>query len=148
MSERTAATFGDQRLPQRFWNKVRIDTGDCWVWTAGVTGYGYGHYRPGGSANQRVAHRVAYETLIAPVPAGLVLDHLCRRPACVNPAHLDAVTQQQNVLRGSAQAARNARVTRCPHGHEYDEANTYVYTRKDGRVGRYCLACRAARRAA
>jgi hypothetical protein len=48
-----------------------------------------------------LAHRFAYEQLHGPVPAGLQLDHLCRNRACVNPDHLEAVTQLVNIRRAA-----------------------------------------------
>jgi len=135
--------LGDSRLPLRYWSKVQEAADGCWTWVASIGGGGYGTVKYDGKV--RKAHRVGYEALVAPIPDGLDLDHLCRVRACVNPDHLEPVTRQENILRGTAPAARNATVASCPKGHEYDDVNTYVYVRKDGRVGRYCRACRASR---
>ncbi len=98
---------------------------------------GYGSFRgPGGKTTH--AHRAAYELLIGPVPAGLHLDHLCRTPACVNPLHLEPVTNQVNTLRGEGAGAICFRRNACAAGHEFTVENTY-YTR-DGRR-RQCRAC-------
>lgn len=102
----------------RFMARVQRDatTTECWLWTASRTPSGYGRFRP--SRRPWVyAHRFAYEAQHGPIPPGLELDHLCRTPACVNPAHLEAVTHQENVLRGTGVAARNARKTHCLRGH-------------------------------
>ena len=121
---------------------AKVDTsGDCWIWLAArVKGYGRfwvnGHTPP--------AHRWFYEQVRGPIDSELVLDHLCRNPSCVNPAHLEPVTDAVNVLRGVGPAAQNARKTRCPHGHEYTPENTLV--RSCGR--RQCVACRESYNAA
>jgi hypothetical protein len=99
-----------------------------------------------------LAHRYAYLTLVGPIPDGLVLDHLCRTRACWNPAHLEAVPQRTNVLRGVGIAAVRARQTACRSGHEFTPENT-AYKRNGTR---YCKTCNrlnvarilAARRAA
>ena len=80
-----------------------------------------------------LAHRVAYELYKGPFPTGMVIDHLCRRPACVNPNHLDAVTMQENLRRGN-HYERDKVV--CDHGHPFDLANTRMW-----RGGRLCRAC-------
>lgn len=120
----------------RFWAKVRSaeDVNLCWEWT-GSKLKGYGQIRV--ACRTRYAHRWAYERFVGPIPDGLELDHLCRNPGCVNPAHLEPVTHRVNMLRGETVGARHAAVTACPAGHPYDEANT-------GRTasgGRRCLAC-------
>ena len=94
--------------PARFRSKVRPDplTG-CWIWTAGVrrtryknTVYAYGTYSIDGSVEgQGFAHRYAYEFFVGPIPRELEIDHLCHNKLCVNPAHLEAVTHQENCAR-------------------------------------------------
>ncbi len=83
------------RLPL-FFAKVEF-TDACWLWTASTDWYGYGWFWVGAP---RRAHRVCYEWLVGPIPAGLELDHLCRVPACVRPEHLEPVTHAENVRRG------------------------------------------------
>ena len=119
--------------PPRFWENV-IQSGDCWLWTAALDRYGYGRCRHNGT--QR-AHRVAYEQMVGPIPDGLVIDHLCRVRACVNPSHLDPVPNRINLLRGMTLAAKNAAVTHCPDGHAYTEANTS----HKASGARICLTC-------
>jgi hypothetical protein len=133
-------------LADRFWSKVEHrGASDCWEWTAGTLSKGrYGGFYDG---KMRHAHRVAYELCVGEIPDGLVIDHLCGNTLCVNPAHLEAVTQRENILRGESFAASHARTTHCPSGHAYDEANTRVY--KGMRVCRECnrLAKQRERRA-
>jgi hypothetical protein len=111
-------------MPDRFWSKVdRRGPDDCWPWTAALTGDGYGRIR--GTSGQRImAHRLAYELSVGPIPDGLTIDHLCRVRACCNPAHLEPVTNRENIRRGEGLAVLNAAKTHCPQGHPYDEANT------------------------
>lgn len=121
-------------LPLRFVEKTRLD-GDCIIWTAYRNEHGYGKFRWNGKSQR--AHRVAYEAEVGPIPDGLVLDHLCRTPSCVNPQHLEPVTVQENFRRG---LRIHALKTHCPRGHEYTEANTY---RGRGSAKRECRACNA-----
>lgn len=128
---------------ERLWKHVR-KTETCWLWEGAKSGNGYGHINCGRGV-YRPAHVVSYEAVNGPVPDGCELDHTCRVPLCVNPAHLEAVTHRENVIRGVAPTSLIHKTGRCARGHEVTEAN--VYYRKD-RPGRWnCRACRNERRA-
>jgi hypothetical protein len=70
----------------------------CWEWQRMKNSDGYGQFMQGRKVV--VAHRHYYELYIEPIPFGLVIDHLCRNKACVNPHHLEAVTRAVNNQRG------------------------------------------------
>jgi hypothetical protein len=110
----------------------------CWLWL-GTSSRGYGKLSLRG--RNVWAHRFAYEAYVGPIPAGLELDHLCRQHCCVNPEHLEAVTHRENILRGEWFVAAHARKTHCVHGHEFNDANTYIRTEKNG-LSRVCRTCR------
>jgi len=129
-------------LWDRVWEKVDPD-GDCWLWTAAHNHLGYGQIWDSDAWRVVMAHRAVYELLVGPIPVGLELDHLCRVHGCVNPDHLDPVTHRENIRRGAPAAAEFQRAkTHCPHGHPYDQENTYV----NPKGSRECLACRKIRR--
>lgn len=111
----------------------------CWEWVGARLDRGYGVMgRPGGGS--RLAHRISYEVFVGPIPDGLTIDHLCRNTWCVNPAHLEPVSQGENVRRGDAgleTGARQRAKTHCPAGHAYTGENTRV----DRHGKRSCLTC-------
>ena len=119
---------------ERFWGHVR-DDGDCWVWTAALDRDGYGAFTGYPSKKNWRAHRFAYQRVCGLIPEGLVLDHLCRNRACVNPSHLEPVTNRVNHQRGFL-----ATRTHCVNGHEFSEENT-----RKTKVQRFCRACRRQR---
>jgi hypothetical protein len=126
-------------IEERFWEKVDKSGGPdaCWLWLAHKGNKGYGSFAVNGREPR--AHRWAYERFVGPIPEGLLLDHLCRTPACVNPAHLEPVTNLENLRRGkSVRTMLNAQKTECLHGHPYTAENTYVGPRKPNRECRTC----------
>lgn len=129
----SGGTGGLKNLPaeERFWARVaKRGPDECWLWTTGDEG-GYSHLVVDGQ--QVPAHRFAYELLVGPIPDGLHIDHLCRTPRCVNPAHMEPVTPAENARRGVHEVK-----THCPHGHAYAGENLYI--RPNGK--RTCRTCR------
>lgn len=108
----------------------------CWIWqgaTGGAPPHMYGVYRG------TTAHRVAYGHYVGPLEDGKVIDHLCGVKLCVNPEHLEQVTQAENLLRSPTTInAINAAKTQCVRGHEFTESNTYISKTNGQRVCRLC----------
>lgn len=131
---------------ERFWSRVKKNgpmpaqakaPGPCWEWTGTRRSNGYGAFKPT-ETTQQLAHRYAWELLRSPIPAGLVIDHLCRNRACVNPDHLEVVTLGENTRRGFGISTWNRLKTHCPQGHPYSVENTYIHP-KGSRICRICI---------
>lgn len=129
----------------RFWDKVIPEPNSgCWLWTAalskpslGRTEGGYGVYNLG--YKTIFAHSLAYSTLVGPIPAGLQLDHLCRTRCCVNPRHLEPVTNKENSRRGISgilNTIRAASQRTCKNGHLW---SVFGYVSESG--FRRCREC-------
>lgn len=127
----------------RFAAKYAVDPEtDCWVWQAYVRPDGYGTFMAGGK-NYR-SHRWSYEHLVGPIPDGLVLDHLCRNRACINPDHLEPVTSFVNTIeRGMGGRAVTYRERKCKRGHLLTDEN--IYTSPTNAAVRQCIQCRQIR---
>jgi hypothetical protein len=115
----------------------------CWNWTRVAPvlrgGGRYGFMPLNGKLVK--ATRFAYRRFVGPLPDDLTIDHLCKNTLCVNPAHLEAVTMRENILRSNSPSAICARRTHCKHGHELTPDNIIRYRgagRKNERVCREC----------
>lgn len=125
----------------RFLEKIEVLEGGCWKYLGAIKDNGYGVFSDG-NRKQVYAHRFSFEAANGTIPFGLVIDHLCRNRWCVNPAHLEAVTQLVNLERGENKNFVRRANKICKRGHFQDKNNTLL--RPDGR--RYCKLCRQIRR--
>lgn len=91
-------------LAERLKEKYIVAEDGCWLWTAATSHSGYGKIYESsmGDASKRrllSAHVASYLVHVGPIPEGKEIDHLCRVKLCINPAHLEAVTHLENMLR-------------------------------------------------
>lgn len=85
-------------LRTRLLAKVRVQPCGCWLWTGAKrdSRVGYGEIRVFGK--RMGAHRASYEAFIGPIPDGLFVCHHCDTPSCINPSHLYAGSNRENVM--------------------------------------------------
>jgi hypothetical protein len=118
----------------RLLRRAEVDENGCWRWQGPLNPAGYGStiraWRKGW-----LPHRLAFTVMVEPIDGDNQIDHLCRVRNCINPAHLEQVTQAENLRR------QGAAVTHCPLKHEYTAANTY-HGKKGLRVCRECARIR------
>lgn len=100
--------YDGEDLTVRFWRYVRKTPTGCWLWS-GKRSRGYGQLYDERCGRTVGAHRISYELLVGPIPFGRVIDHLCQVKHCVNPAHLEQVSNRENTIR--------ARTPVVPHLH-------------------------------
>jgi len=119
-TDRKSPTYHGLTVEQRFSLSWVLAESGCWTWVAGVKNTGYGVIR---QDEEQYAHRISYQLFVGPITPTLEIDHLCRNRACVNPEHLEPVTQRENLHR--ALVARK----RCKSGrHERTPENTFTRT--------------------
>ena len=128
----------------RFWSKIVQAESGCWEYRSQPKSV-YPTFRWNGRRSP--VARIAYEECVGPIPKGLTIDHLCKNTCCVNPRHLEAVTQTVNTLRGDGPCAKNLRKTHCKHGHELSGKNLRM-RQTGGRACRTCIRASQARRKA
>lgn len=112
------------------WSKRKLNKGYTQIWLRG---------------KQYFVHKVVFEYLKNTVPIDKCLDHLCRNENCVNPAHLEVVTFEENIKRGKANYKKY--IIFCKNKHRYTKENTYIRTDSFGNQHRYCRTCTNIRKA-
>jgi hypothetical protein len=109
---------------ERIENRTIITPGpmptDCHICHLATSDTGYVHLKVNGRTVS--AHRTTYEHVNGPIPPGLMIDHLCRQRNCVNPEHMEAVTNRTNVLRGQSPIAIAVRTNKCIRNHDMTDA--------------------------
>lgn len=118
-----------------FWRHVdKTGDGGHWLWTGALHPAGYGIWRQYSPAVTQTAHRWSWGFTRGPIPSGLVIDHICQIRACVNPDHLQVVTQRHNM---ELIGIRKREQTTCKRGHLWTDDNTYV-SPKGTRICKTC----------
>lgn len=145
------------------------DAQDCIPWIGRMDRYGYGKIvvtqegRVWNTTSHRVAWVLANGDILDP---SLVIDHLCRNRACVNPDHMELVSNLENMRRGAALVSNRARLglpirssyrtefdgsdgrdgrKTCKHGHDWTAGNIYERVDSRGYLQRTCKKCSQAR---
>ena len=132
-------------MARRLWSKVLVlDDDSCWLWTAGLSSAGYAVIAEGGKHRRSLlASRVVMAMTHGMYDQTLLVLHTCDEPRCVNPNHLYFGDYRENARdREVRKRSWQSKVTHCPQGHEYTEANT---ARHAPLYGRTCRACRRER---
>lgn len=128
----------NDKILSRFWSKVK-KTDSCWNWVGPKSGDGYGVFNS--AYKKHRAHRFSYELHKGVIHNKMGLDHLCRNILCINPDHLEPVTQAENIRRGRASGGiLYLPPTHCKRGHEFKPENIY-YSKPENLKNRRCKTC-------
>ena len=140
--------FGSLDLPPRpdlktkFWSRVEKTT-TCWNWTAAKNDVGYGQIRFDGKCHY--VHRLSYEWANGPLAPGMLVDHMCHNPACVNPLHLRVADKKQNAenMLGATRASKSGirGVWQIPATGQWTAQYTHAGSKRT--VGRFDTASAA-----
>lgn len=123
----------------KFLSKVVKTPTGCWEWNGFINQDGYGMLSAKFNGKLTLsAHRYSYMIEKGEIPKGKQLDHLCRNRKCVNPDHLEPVTNYENMMRGNALASINAKKTHCIHGHPLSGYNLIIRNKSGHRDCRIC----------
>lgn len=112
-------------------NFVDVQENGCWKWLGYCNEKGYGTVKHKGKMEK--AHRLSFILSNGEITEGKQVHHKCAFTSCVNPNHLELVTNAVNT------AERVSRKTHCPYGHPFNEENTGY--RKDTGGTRFCREC-------
>ncbi|MEV7975397.1 HNH endonuclease signature motif containing protein [Streptomyces sp. NPDC086519] len=152
-----AEDFSPSAIGPAILDRIEVAEGDCWRYLGFINSSGYGVVDPSRRASQLRVHRVVWEFLVAPIPDGLELDHLCHgrdeqcpggdqclHRRCVNPAHLEPVSGAVNNARSKSPTSINAQKTHCIRGHAFTPENTYWRSTRNGKTqpSRQCRECK------
>ena len=124
----------------------KVDFGNpdgCWFWLGSLSNKTQGHGVFKINGKQYYIHRAFYSHFIGLIPEGLVIDHLCENKTCVNPFHLEPVTNRENIIRAAENRRyrRDGRIDLCRRGHPMEGYNLAYRVTKNGYKNRYCRMC-------
>ena len=132
-------------------SRVQIDENSCWIWVGSKTRAGAGKIKCYEFKSPLTVSRiVAYLCKNFDINSKLEVCHNCPNkdnPSCVNPDHLFIGTHFDN-MRDAVNKKQwsKQRNTHCKNGHEYNEENTRIDGKNQGRPKRSCRICDRNRR--
>jgi HNH endonuclease len=138
-----SADIAERLLSRVIFEDEAFPENGCWFWTGALTDRGYASFSSGYKSYN--AHRWLYQWKYGPLPATLQLDHLCRNRHCINPDHLEPLTQKEHSARTPENSSWFTSPTHCKYGHELTPENVYLYPNANGRFARHCRTCRRLR---
>jgi len=89
-----------EHVKKRLRGSVIMNKNGCWIWQKQLHyhyPYGITTFTENGRKSKQPAHRVSYKVFVGKIPKGLYILHQCDEPRCINPDHLHAGTQKQNM---------------------------------------------------
>lgn len=126
-----------EEATRRFMSKVEVSGSECWQWAGNLRRRGYGRFQV--NRVVYVASRWSFARFIRPIGPDEVVCHHCDNPGCVNPEHLFAGSQGDNV-RDCMAKGRHPRSplvrSHCSKGHELTQEN--IVSAKWGKQCRVC----------
>ena len=131
---------------EKFWSLVEVHhPSNCWIWCGTKDAYGYGNFPVivDGTRRTLKSHRVAYHLLIGPFADDA--HHLCKNKPCVNPDHIQTITNVEHARITGRRPKPSLHKTHCPHGHELTPENTIVFFNPSKTGGCICRRCRTCR---
>jgi hypothetical protein len=135
------------KVLSRFWGQVSKygghGNGFCWFWTGSKN---LSHKKEYGmffvKDKSILAHRFSYLLHNGTIDTSLVIDHICDNGLCVNPTHLQQITNRENILKGNGTSAMHHKATHCAKGHLLDRKKHLTVNGVRTFRSRYCYQCK------